>query len=121
MPSKTCFVTIGATASFSGLIKGVLQHDFLEALETQGYTDLLVQYGKDGQELFDSHITRAKNSESGSVLNITGFTIDKAGLAKYMKQAKGGNGGGQEGVVVSHAGMLHVYTSSCILKLTILY
>lgn len=103
MPSKTCFVTIGATASFSGLVRGVLQHDFLEALEKQGYTDLLVQYGKDGQELFDSCITAAKNSESGSFLRIAGFTIDKAGLAKYMKQAKGGNGN-QEGVVISHAG-----------------
>ncbi|KAM3425005.1 UDP-N-acetylglucosamine transferase subunit ALG13 [Cercospora zeina] len=103
MSSKTCFVTIGATASFSGLVKGVLQQDFLEALEQQGYTDLLVQYGEDGQKLFDSLITSAKNSESGSVLNIKGFTIDKAGLAKYMKQAKGGDGG-QEGVVISHAG-----------------
>lgn len=105
MSSKTCFVTVGATASFSGLVKGVLQHDFLEALENQGYTDLLVQYGEDGQKLFDSLITTAKNSESGSVLNIKGFTIDKAGLAKYMRQAKGIDGG-QEGVVISHAGTL---------------
>ncbi|PPJ54766.1 hypothetical protein CBER1_04017 [Cercospora berteroae] len=103
MSSKTCFVTIGATASFSGLVKGVLQQDFLEALERQGYTDLLVQYGEDGQRLFDSLIAPAKNSESGSILNIKGFTIDKAGLAKYMKQAKGVDGG-QEGVVISHAG-----------------
>lgn len=119
MSPKACFVTIGATAPFSSLIQAVLQHDFLDALEKQGYTDLLLQYGTDGQDLFDSHLTAAKNSESGSVLNITGFTIDKAGLAKYMQQAKGGNGTGrQEGVVVSHAGMFHVYTSHCILTHT---
>lgn len=99
---KTCFVTIGATASFSGLIKGVLSPDFLEALENQEYTDLLVQFGQDGQELFNEHITAAKNSESGSVLNITGFALDKAGLGRYMRQAKGA--GAREGVVISHAG-----------------
>lgn len=102
-PQKTCFVTIGATASFSGLIKAVLQHDFLEALEKHGYTCLLVQYGEDGQPIFDSQVTAAKNSESGSVLTIFGFSIDKAGLARYMKQAKG-DSGDQEGVVISHAG-----------------
>ncbi|KAF7188525.1 UDP-N-acetylglucosamine transferase subunit alg13 [Pseudocercospora fuligena] len=99
---KTCFVTIGATASFSGLIKGVLSPDFLEALEKQEYTDLLVQFGQDGQELFNEHITAAKNSESGSLISITGFALDKAGLGRYMRQAKGV--GAREGVVISHAG-----------------
>lgn len=105
-------MTIGATASFSSLVKAVLQHDFLAALEKQGYTDLLVQYGADGQQLFDSQMTAAKNSESGSVLNITGFTIDKAGLARYMKQAKGGKDS-QEGVVISHAGTKTSFSMLC--------
>ncbi|EME83265.1 glycosyltransferase family 1 protein [Pseudocercospora fijiensis CIRAD86] len=99
---KTCFVTVGATASFSGLVKGVLAPDFLRALEQQEYTDLLIQFGQDGREVFNEHITAAKNSESGSVLNITGFALDKAGLGRYMRQAKGL--AAREGVVISHAG-----------------
>lgn len=102
--SKTCFVTIGATASFAGLVKDVLSKPFFQALEAQGYTDLLVQYGQDGQELFDSCLTVAKNTESGSVIDVTGFALDKQGLGKYMAQAKGARTGGHEGVVISHAG-----------------
>ena len=103
--SKTCFVTIGATASFEGLIKDVLSEHFFQALEAQGYTDLLVQYGQDGQQLFDSCITAAKNTECGSVINVTGFALDKQGLQKYMLQARASQNGGSEGVVISHAGM----------------
>lgn len=104
---KTCFVTVGATASFCSLIKSVLHLEFLEKLESQDYTDLLIQYGQDGEALFDSLITAARNSESGSVLNITGFALDKAGLKRYMTQAKGATGG-REGVVISHAGTLFI-------------
>lgn len=110
---KTCFVTIGATASFSGLIKTVLSGDFFQALESQGYTDLLVQYGQDGEELFNSCVTEAKNTESGSVLQVHGFALDKAGLRNYMLQARGGKDG-QEGVVISHAGMLSGCRVVCI-------
>jgi beta-1,4-N-acetylglucosaminyltransferase len=105
--TKKCFVTIGATASFAELVKAVLQPDFLEALESLEYTDLIIQYGEDGQKLFDSLLEPAKNSESGSVLEIKGFGLDKAGLGSYMRQAKGGNvnAGEKEGVVISHAGI----------------
>lgn len=98
---KTCFVTIGATASFTSLIKGVLEPEFIQALSSQGYTDLLVQYGEDGQEYFES--CRSKASEEGNIVNIRGFPLDKAGLVKYMALARGDEGG-QEGVVISHAG-----------------
>ena len=107
---KTCFVTIGATASFSRLIQDVLSPAFFEALEHNGYTELLVQYGQDGQELFNSCITAAKNTESGSVIDVTGFALDKTGLATYMKRAKGGKDG-PEGVVISHAGTLNLEVS----------
>lgn len=100
-PGKTCFVTIGATASFIGLIKAALAPEFLTALESQGYTELLVQYGQGGKELFDGCI-----GELASInLHIHGFDLDKAGLAPYMLRAKGGQRNGRaEGVVVSHAG-----------------
>ncbi|RMX85561.1 hypothetical protein D0867_15864 [Hortaea werneckii] len=104
---KTCFVTIGATASFAALIRSALSSDTLSALSRQGYTDLVVQYGQDGKELFDAAMQQVKTAASSSHVNITGFDLDKAGLGKYMRQAKGGGSrgaGGQEGVVVSHAG-----------------
>ncbi|KAI6814501.1 hypothetical protein KC315_g13396 [Hortaea werneckii] len=102
--SKTCFVTIGATASFAALIRSALSPDTLSALGKLGYTDLVVQYGQDGQELFDSAMQQVKTAGSSSNVNVTGFDLDQAGLGKYMRQAKGGGArGGQEGVVVSHA------------------
>jgi len=102
---KTCFVTIGATASFAALIRSALSPDTLSALGKLGYTDLVVQYGQDGQELFDSAMQQVKTAGSSSNVNVTGFDLDQAGLGKYMRQAKGGGArGGQEGVVVSHAG-----------------
>ncbi|KAI7233153.1 hypothetical protein KC330_g5507 [Hortaea werneckii] len=100
---KTCFVTIGATASFAALIRSALSSDTLSALGKLGYTDLVVQYGQDGKELFDGAMQQVKTAGRSNV-NVTGFDLDKAGLGKYMRQAKGGSRGGQEGVVVSHAG-----------------
>ncbi|RMZ12844.1 hypothetical protein D0860_02776, partial [Hortaea werneckii] len=101
---KTCFVTIGATASFAALIRSALSSDTLSALDKLGYTDLVVQYGQDGKELFEGAMQQVKTAGSSNV-NVTGFDLDKAGLGKYMRQAKGGGSrGGQEGVVVSHAG-----------------
>lgn len=109
---KTCFVTIGATASFAALIRSALSSDTLSALSKLGYTDLVVQYGQDGKELFDSAMQQVKTA-GGSNVNVTGFDLDKAGLGKYMRQAKGGGSrGGQEGVVVSHAGMFMLFPSS---------
>ncbi|RMY66471.1 hypothetical protein D0862_15190 [Hortaea werneckii] len=103
---KTCFVTIGATASFAALIRSALSPDTLSALSKLGYTDLVVQYGQDGKELFEGAMQQVKTQGSSSPVNITGFDLDQAGLGKYMRQAKGGGGsrGGLEGVVVSHAG-----------------
>lgn len=105
-PSKTCFVTIGATASFSALIKAVLSKDFCKALQSHKYTDLLIQYGKDGKTLYEQSLSlNEEDFQGGSQLNISGFDIDMAGLGRYMRQAKGtGVKGAVDGVVVSHAG-----------------
>lgn len=101
-PGKTCFVTIGATASFTGLIRATLAPGFLKALQSKGYTELQVQYGQGGKELFDGCIGALDNIN----LHIHGFDLDKAGLAPYMLRAKGGQRiGRDEGVVISHAGM----------------
>lgn len=100
---KICFVTIGATASFTGLIQAVLSEKFTRALDAQNYTHLLVQYGQDGKQLFDECLNRL--GSEASTLQISGFDLDPSGLRQYMLQAKGHqNLLATEGVVISHAG-----------------
>jgi beta-1,4-N-acetylglucosaminyltransferase len=104
-PRKVCFVTIGATASFSSLIRATISSSFCHSLEQNQYTDLIVQYGADGDALFRSLLQDIASSEQGSVINVSGFGLDTNGLHEYMKLAKtGGSGSGAEGLVVSHAG-----------------
>ena len=103
-PQKTCFVTVGATASFSGLIKAVLSTNFCQALEALGYTDLLVQYGQGGETLYQQCLQQLRAAETSN-MRIGGFDLDNAGLGRYMRQAKGhGIANAAEGVVISHAG-----------------
>ena len=101
MASKLCFLTVGATASFSALIEAALSPAVLSALEAQGYTELSVQYGQDGKPLFEKCKSIAQAS---SKLTVTGFDLDRQGLGKHMRRAKGGKDA-SEGVVISHAGM----------------
>lgn len=104
MSAKTCFVTIGATASFSALVEAALKSDFVKALEGQGYTDLIVQYGEGGKEVYEEALKKLGNA--GKV-KISGFDLDKGGLGRYMRQAKAvgaSNKDSNEGVVISHAG-----------------
>ena len=116
MSQKTCFVTIGATASFERLIESVLKPDFVKALEEQGYTDLLVQYGEGGKDLYE--VYEYQVPKDTTTLKITGFDLDKAGLGKYMRQAKAAgasNKGASEGVVISHAGKLRSLSARRVL------
>ncbi|THY95924.1 hypothetical protein D6C93_04900 [Aureobasidium pullulans] len=104
-PRKVCFVTIGATASFSSLIRATISSTFCHALEQNQYTDLIVQYGADGNDLFRSLVQEVGPGGEGAGINVSGFGLDTSGLAQYMKLAKtGGDDSGAEGVVVSHAG-----------------
>lgn len=107
MSQKTCFVTVGATASFTALIEAALKPDFTKALEAQGYTDLLIQYGQGGKAIYDKAVQQSKGT---SKLKISGFDLDKSGLGRYMRQAKAvgaSNKDASEGVVISHAGISH--------------
>ena len=102
--TKLCFLTVGATASFSALIEAAVSPAFLAALEAQGYTELSIQYGQDGKQLFEK-CKAAAQSKSPNV-KVTGFDLDKLGLGKHMRRAKGGSTKESvEGVVISHAGM----------------
>lgn len=104
-PSKVCFVTIGATASFSNLIRAVVSAPFCQSLEQNQYTTLIVQYGADGSGLFNALLQEVDGTQGRSGIKISGFGLDTSGLAQYMKLAKtGGHDNGAEGVVISHAG-----------------
>ncbi|KAI9788416.1 MAG: N-acetylglucosaminyldiphosphodolichol N-acetylglucosaminyltransferase catalytic subunit alg13 [Peltula sp. TS41687] len=61
---KTCFVTIGATARFDGLIKAVLSRAFLQSLAELHYTDLLVQYGAE-KSIFEEFVLRRQRWRRG--------------------------------------------------------
>ena len=98
---KLCFLTVGATASFTALIEAAVSPAFLTALESQGYTELSVQYGKDGKQLFEK--CRSIAQGSSPKLKVTGFDLDNAGLGRHMRRAKGAKDA-VEGVVISHAG-----------------
>jgi len=105
-PTKVCFVTIGATASFDALIQACFQPDFIVALAAANYTDLLVQYGRDGQRLFEELSSR---QELKSIVT-RGFDFNSKGLGEEMRAAKGTKEKGREsaeGVVLSHAGKLY--------------
>lgn len=103
-PRKVCFVTIGATASFNALLEAVLTQTFLEALNTLGYTDLLLQYGLEGSSVLRKRFgPKGPTSAVNGKVNISGFDFNKQGLGQEMRAAKGENGDLQ-GVVISHAG-----------------
>jgi beta-1,4-N-acetylglucosaminyltransferase len=111
--TKTCFVTVGATAPFDGLIEAILEPKFLQALHEANYTDLQIQHGYEDQDNLFSHLSRQSNVSEfceSSHLKLTGFAFDKDGLNKYMCGAKGIAPRGSrtenatEGIVMSHAG-----------------
>lgn len=108
-PIKRCFVTVGATASFGGLIKAVLQPAFLETLLKHGYNDLRIQYGKDSEKTFEDYRWLLDDDIKERII-ITGFDFDQNGLGEEMlatkRSYKGSPHQGQVGCVISHAGMI---------------
>lgn len=103
---KVCFVTIGATAPFDALLSNVLDEPFLKALKKHEYTTLLIQYGKEGQAIFD---TFTKINPPGSTaqygLDIQGFGFKKDGLVQEMRSTKANSSQNVvEGMILSHAG-----------------
>ncbi|PYH84118.1 family 28 putative glycosyltransferase [Aspergillus uvarum CBS 121591] len=103
---KFCFVTVGATASFNLLIQSILEQPFLRELRAHGYTNLLVQYGKEGKILFDEFLRQyPPGSEGQHGLLIDGFDFNPDGLDNEMRLAKAWPSEGRVGgLIVSHAG-----------------
>lgn len=104
---KLCFVTVGATASFELLLKSILDEGFLRALQEHDYTHLLIQYGKDGQGIFEKFTQdNLPESEGRHGIQISGFDFNQEGLGQEMRLAQSDPSSDQEGgVIISHAGM----------------
>jgi beta-1,4-N-acetylglucosaminyltransferase len=96
---RTCFVTVGATAAFNGLVVAALQPKFLEALSNHGYTKLVIQYGKSGYTFFHNCLRKAGNIN----IHIDGFDF-KAGDFREAVQVVTAGDGRQEGMMIAHAG-----------------
>lgn len=96
--TKECFITTGATAKFTELIKAALAPESLQAFVENGFTNLNFQCG-DSMPAFEE--LRPTDTQG---LIITGFDFKKNGLHKEMRacQAKGGSG---KGLIICHAGM----------------
>ncbi|KAL8732183.1 MAG: hypothetical protein Q9166_002930 [cf. Caloplaca sp. 2 TL-2023] len=104
MTQRVCFVTIGATAAFDQLLNAVLTSRFLQALQASGYTTLLLQYGKTGQNLLKNFEARVATGEADNYgIKISGFDFNKLGLGQEMWSVKAAKDRA-EGVVISHAG-----------------
>lgn len=100
--SKLCFVTTGATAPFTALIKSVLCPSSLDTLHSLGYTHLLLQYGT-AKQTYDEHLVMAchylQQAGQSERLVINGIDFNPQGLQaqfKLVQQSKG--------LVISHAG-----------------
>ncbi|KAL4887044.1 glycosyltransferase family 28 C-terminal domain-containing protein [Aspergillus karnatakaensis] len=105
-PRKLCFVTVGATASFHLLLQSILSPGFLKALHRHGYTDLFIQYGKDGHQIFDQFVANYPPGDpSRHGVRVEGFDFNPAGLDKEMRLAKAKPSEKRSsGLVISHAG-----------------
>jgi beta-1,4-N-acetylglucosaminyltransferase len=100
---KVCFITIGATAGFNELITAALDDEFLKVLSHHGFTNLLIQYGKEGKAIFEARQKTVQPQEHG--VKLEGFAFNSEGLGAEMRAAKAEKGS-LEGVVISHAGQI---------------
>lgn len=105
-PTKTCFVTVGATASFNALLAEVLEDSFLSALSKQGFTDLRLQCGKDGITLWAQFAQEySPDHPRRHGLEISAFDFNVKGLDGELMELKADDVLNRvDGLVVSHAG-----------------
>ncbi|KAL2887481.1 UDP-N-acetylglucosamine transferase subunit alg13 [Ceratocystis lukuohia] len=119
--SRHCFVTVGATATFSGLLSAIQSADFLLQLVLAGFTHLTVQAGRDYEKFL-----KFSQTVDNTLLTIECFDL-KPSLARDMALCREnagvdkdldvllslnlGAGSGPDapsprdlGVVISHAG-----------------
>ncbi|CAG7987446.1 unnamed protein product [Penicillium salamii] len=98
---KLCFVTVGATASFEKLLEQVLTPDFLQTLAERHYTHLLLQYGKDGEKIYNSFLDSGK-SHHGLILG--GFDFKSSIEPEMIMTTEREKQEQQRGLIICHAG-----------------
>lgn len=118
---KVCFVTVGATAPFDTLIVEVIAAPFLKALAAKNYTHLIIQHGhcSDSVRFQFDEAKKFVAEHLSSKLSIHGFEF-KENLETDLFQVKNTPERGiEEGVVLSHAGMLIIYHCSSLASLNV--
>lgn len=107
LPIKVCFVTVGATASFEELVRAALNPSFVTALEKNGYSHLLVQYGKNAA-IFQNFLNQyPPGRRPWQRIDVSGFSFHEHGLGGEFALAQADISKGRSGgVVISHAGMI---------------
>jgi beta-1,4-N-acetylglucosaminyltransferase len=111
---KLCFVTVGATASFEKLLEQVLSSKFLETLAERHYTHLLIQYGKNGEKIYQSFLD-SEQSHHGVTLG--GFDFKPTIEREMMMTAERENRQQERGLIICHAGMTYSIVSPGIILL----
>lgn len=109
LATKVCFVTVGATASFEELVRAALDPSFVTALEENGYSHLLVQYGKNAV-IYENFLKQyPPERRPWRRINISGFSFHEHGLGGDFALAQADISKGRSGgLVISHAGMEHL-------------
>ncbi|KAJ5138477.1 uncharacterized protein N7515_003325 [Penicillium bovifimosum] len=98
---KLCFVTVGATAAFRKLLEQVLTSKFTKTLTEHGYTHFLVQYGKDGQDLYDKFVA---DEEAHNGLTIGGFDFQPSIDSFLLQTVERKVYDRERGLIICHAG-----------------
>ncbi|KKA30646.1 hypothetical protein TD95_004206 [Thielaviopsis punctulata] len=97
--TRHCFVTVGATVTFSALLSAIQHEAFLSALILSGFTHLTVQAGRD----YDAFCAFAATVDE-RFLTVECFDL-KDSLARDMALCRAEEREGRAmGVVISHAG-----------------
>jgi hypothetical protein len=107
LPIKVCFVTVGATASFEELVRAALDPAFVTALEKNGYSHLMIQYGKNAA-IFQNFLKQyPPGRRPWQRIDVNGFSFHEHGLGGEFALAQADISKGRSGgVVISHAGMI---------------
>ena len=103
--TKNAFGTVGPIATFEALVRAVLNPAFLKELRSAGYTNLVVQHGKDSQgfvKIFDRICPPGSSHRHGIWIEMFKFKPD--GLQNEFMNAQGQLKDSKPGVIISHAG-----------------
>ncbi|KAK8049438.1 UDP-N-acetylglucosamine transferase subunit alg13 [Apiospora phragmitis] len=98
IPGKTCFVTVGATASFRSLIDEVVSPEVVAALAAQGFDSIIVQCGPDFE-----HFEAIRPSDPAVLMS--GFSVE-SNIMEYMRECAPSDGPRKRhtGLIITHAG-----------------